>query len=279
MASRGIARPSTLIEPDGVGGPVVSADRPRTTAPEDVTDPVLSGDRPRTTAAEWVAGARRWPIWVWPPARRLVVIAPHPDDECLGVGGLIADRLLAGWPVLVVAVTDGEAAFGRHESCARLAEARRAEQRLGLHRLARPAGRAIALTRLVMADGEVAASEERLAAALAPLLAPGDACLAPFEHDGHPDHEACGRAARRSCALAGAGHAQYPVWAWHWSTPSQLERWAPRRVPMSAAARRAKQAARRAHRSQIGPSPGGGPPIVPSSLCRLLSRPLEVLLS
>src|SRR5438132_8706173 len=38
---------------------------------------------------------------------RLLVLAPHPDDEVIGCGGLIARHLLAGRRVRVVVVTDG----------------------------------------------------------------------------------------------------------------------------------------------------------------------------
>ena len=43
------------------------------------------------------------------PAQRLVVVAPHPDDEVLACGALIAMHARQGGEVLVVAVTDGEA--------------------------------------------------------------------------------------------------------------------------------------------------------------------------
>jgi len=43
-----------------------------------------------------------------PPATA-VVIAPHPDDEVLGVGGLLTLLARTGTAVHIVAVTDGEA--------------------------------------------------------------------------------------------------------------------------------------------------------------------------
>jgi LmbE family N-acetylglucosaminyl deacetylase len=40
-------------------------------------------------------------------AKRVVVFAPHPDDETLGCGGTIASRLNEGYDVSVVFLTDG----------------------------------------------------------------------------------------------------------------------------------------------------------------------------
>lgn len=42
------------------------------------------------------------------PGARLLVLAPHPDDESLAAGGLIQRALAYGVPVCVVFVTDGE---------------------------------------------------------------------------------------------------------------------------------------------------------------------------
>lgn len=44
-----------------------------------------------------------------PPGRRVAVVAPHPDDELVGVGGTLAKHRAAGHQVLVVMVTSGEA--------------------------------------------------------------------------------------------------------------------------------------------------------------------------
>src|SRR5580704_16937481 len=40
-------------------------------------------------------------------AQPLLVLAPHPDDESLGCGGLIADCQARGQPVYVLILTDG----------------------------------------------------------------------------------------------------------------------------------------------------------------------------
>ena len=50
--------------------------------------------------------AQRWE----PPRKLTVVVAPHTEDETLLSGGLIAHQARAGVPVIVLAVTDGEAA-------------------------------------------------------------------------------------------------------------------------------------------------------------------------
>ncbi|MHB1855487.1 MAG: PIG-L deacetylase family protein [Acidimicrobiales bacterium] len=44
-----------------------------------------------------------------PPGRRVAVLAPHPDDELVGVGGTIAKHVAAGHEVRIVMATSGEA--------------------------------------------------------------------------------------------------------------------------------------------------------------------------
>nr|MDT0666678.1 PIG-L family deacetylase [Micromonospora sp. DSM 115978] len=79
-------------------------------------------------------------------------MAPHPDDETLGVGGLMVLLRRAGVPVTVVAVTDGDASHPhsptlRPADLVRLRDAERkaAFAELGLadvpvHRLGLPDG-------------------------------------------------------------------------------------------------------------------------------------------
>jgi len=79
-------------------------------------------------------------------AGRLVVVAPHPDDETLGVGGCMAAFAAAGGDVLVVSVTDGEAA---PVSCTDLPAVRRRELSMAVDCLA-PSAR---IERLGLPDG------------------------------------------------------------------------------------------------------------------------------
>ena len=68
-------------------------------------DPADSG----TPEEEWrqlLQGAQEWA----PSQGPLIVVAPHPDDEVFGPGGLIRCWAAAGQSVTVVSVTDGEAA-------------------------------------------------------------------------------------------------------------------------------------------------------------------------
>lgn len=43
--------------------------------------------------------------------KRIIVFAPHPDDETLGCGGTIARRINEGYEVIVVVITDGRYSF------------------------------------------------------------------------------------------------------------------------------------------------------------------------
>lgn len=168
----------------------------------------------------WFAGREPDPLLEVPGGcRRLVVVAPHPDDEVLGVGALAARAARAGVAVQVIAVTDGDASHPdspthstQRLTARRVAESRRACAVLGLPEP----------VRLGMPDGRVADDEVPLAFALTEMLGAADPdtwVVATWRGDGHPDHEACGRAAATACAASGARLIEYPVWAWHWATP------------------------------------------------------------
>src|SRR5262245_28993582 len=43
-----------------------------------------------------------------PPDARVMVVAPHPDDETIAVGGLLARLSRAGVPLRVIFVTNGD---------------------------------------------------------------------------------------------------------------------------------------------------------------------------
>ncbi len=226
----------------------------------------------------WLA-TRAWPSWRSTGCRpRAVVVAPHPDDEVLGAGGLMALLAAAGTAVEVVAVTDGEASNpGGSVPPAALAALRVAETEAALAAL----GVVARVTRLGLPDGGAAALEDPVRDAL--HLAPGDWLLGTWSGDGHPDHEAVGRACAAAAARDGARLLAYPVWTWHWATPDDPRvPWGrARRVPLPAAVQQAKARAVQAFRTQVaplGPRPEDAPVLPPHVLARF-ARTEEVVLA
>ncbi len=130
-----------------------------------------------------------------PSTSRLVVVAPHPDDEVLACGGLLSMHAESGGAVLLVAVTDGEASHRGSTVWTRteLARQRCSERLQGLERLGLPAPE---IARLALPDGHLAEHMAPLRSGLLALLQADDVLVSTWPHDGHPDHEATGRAAR-----------------------------------------------------------------------------------
>ena len=67
--------------------------------------------------------------------------------------------------------------------------------------------------RLGFADAAVAAHEAMLADRLATFCDATTTIVVPWSADGHPDHEAVGRAGRVAAARAGAGMWETAIWA------------------------------------------------------------------
>jgi LmbE family N-acetylglucosaminyl deacetylase len=171
-----------------------------------------------TPVAEWARWQRRFPALDIDECLAMVLVAAHPDDETLGLGATAAMLARRGVTVQIVAVTDGEAAYSDdRDGRERLSKVRRDELRAAAERLGLP--KPILLR---MPDGEVATHERRLTLGLEALMAgfdPGTWCATTWRGDGHPDHEATGRAAAAAAQSAGALLIEYPIWMWHWATP------------------------------------------------------------
>jgi len=151
-------------------------------------------------------------------ATRVVIVAPHPDDEVLACGGLLQQLGVMHMPVLIVAVTDGEASHPGSDTWTRtrLQAVRPDETTAALAVLGLDE---VPVTRLALPDGGVAPREPDLARALATLIGPGDLLLTTWRHDGHPDHEATARACATAAGGCGAAVVEAPIWGWHWSGP------------------------------------------------------------
>ena len=164
--------------------------------------------------AEWrraTASARRWQL----PARPTVVVVPHPDDESLSAGGLIAIQRRRGLPVTIVAVTDGEAAYP-DMLASELADRRRGEQAAALARL----GGATREVRCSLPDGRVEDHLAELEGLLGSVLEAGDLLVAPWTEDHHCDHIACARAAVLAATAIDVVLVGSLFWAYHHTPPS-----------------------------------------------------------
>ena len=232
-------------------------------------------DQAGTDEAEWQAwaGLGQLPEADLSRWARVLVVAAHPDDEVLGVGGTMARLAAAGARLRLVSVTDGEASHPGHPNRSALAARRAAETAGALRALGAQATEVI---RLGFPDTRVAAREDALAARLRDLAADCDAVLAPWDQDLHADHEAVGRAARRASPLT----YWYPVWTWHWARPGDS------RVPWHRAVRVSlrpsiaarKRAAIRCFTSQLEPRDSGTGPVLTPATVAHFTRDHEVLL-
>lgn len=206
---------------------------------------------------------------------RVVVVAAHPDDETLAVGGLMRAVHESGARLELVVATDGEAAFEDLDAAGRaeLARVRRHEldDALAAHGLAD-----IPVHRLGLPDS--ALDVDTLTEALVPLLRDADAYLAPWTGDPHPDHAAAGRAAAAAAPVTAHGWG-YPIWMWVRCTPDDpMIPWRHAYVhELDADARATKRSAVGCFASQLGPGPGGEPPIVPPEVLVHFDTDAEVV--
>ncbi|AQA01930.1 LmbE family protein [Mycobacterium sp. MS1601] len=229
-----------------------------------------------TSVRDWLS-VDRAPLMDLSECPALVVVAPHPDDETLGLGGTLAQLAAGGTEVSVVSVSDGGAAYpgiSKFDQL-RLEQTRRAE----LDRAAAALG-VKSLTRLGLPDGAVADHEDRLADLLTEQLSGSGAwCAATWRGDGHPDHEAVGRAAAVASERAGVTFVEYPVWMWHWAQPADPDVPWQRAVsvPLDRQALGRKQRAAQCFRSQFEPPEPGLDPVLPPIVLRRLLAVGEVL--
>lgn len=213
-------------------------------------------DAPAASRDAWAADAR----WADLPALalptgRTVVVAAHPDDESLAVGGLVAELAARGNPPEVVVLTDGAASHPGSPtlSPADLAVRRADEVRTAVAVLS-PAS---PVTSLGHPDGGLrearAAVEDDLRRVLG--TGPVDTLVVPWRGDGHRDHRVAGEIGAALADETGARLVEYPLWMWQWATPHDPRvPWDLMRVVDLADAsvvRRHRAVA--AHRSQVHP--------------------------
>ncbi|MFO1027996.1 MAG: PIG-L deacetylase family protein [Acetobacteraceae bacterium] len=216
-----------------------------------------------------------------------VVLAPHPDDESLGCGGLIATCCAAGRPPQVAILTDGSGSHPNSLTCPpeRMRLIRQREAHIAATLLGLPAERLLFCN---FPDTKAPRTGPGFAAAVRTLRSlcerePGcTAILAPWRHDPHGDHEAASLIAAAVAAECGIRHIAYPVWGWMLPPDRAVPDPAPSGwrldiTPVLPAKRRAIEA----HKSQFGevvtddPSAFHLPPALVAALC----TPFETFLT
>ncbi|KPB71556.1 PIG-L deacetylase family protein [Pseudomonas cannabina] len=216
-----------------------------------------------------------------PPNCRAVIIAPHPDDEVLGCGGLMSQLAQLERHLLLISITDGTSSHPGSAlwSVERLSAIRPQESAEALQRLDIPLER-LEWVRGGFQDGEVAVEEERLVEFLEQHLGPTDVVFATWSGDGHGDHEAVGRASARACATTGAQLHEMPIWAWHWADPEdpRLPWERARKLLLDPMTLARKRHAAQAFTSQLQGDPAVGlSPVLPASVLERLMQPFEVV--
>jgi LmbE family N-acetylglucosaminyl deacetylase len=192
---------------------------------------------------------------------RTVIVIPHPDDEALGCGGLLALLRQAGQAVAAVLVSDGTMSHPHSQDFSAIArrELRYAELRHALAVLGVDENQVLYLG---LPDSQVPSAGPAFEAAATQLASfiteqQADTVLTPWRRDPHPDH-------RASSQLTAAALAQLPqpprrleyvVWAWERAAPADLPQPGEGtgfRLDIGAVLPQ-KQRAIAAHRSQLAP--------------------------
>lgn len=196
----------------------------------------------------------------WARARWLV-LAPHADDETLGVGGLIAQVARTHRLGAVVYLTDGAGSHPHEDERSRrtLTAMRRQEAALSVRRLTGAKNPNPLFLDWPDANPHVSGShafdESRRKLAGLCRRQRIDAIAVTASHEPHCDHIAAFELAAAVLGSAGLGHMalfEYVVWA---PKPPREHRRAVQTNPMP---RGLRTYALNAHRSQIGPAFGAG---------------------
>ena len=145
-------------------------------------------------------------------AGRLLVLAPHPDDETLGCGATVAQTLRQTGNVLVLVATDGR--LGRSDFDP---DAMAATRRLELAAATKALGLIPEQVRsLGFPDGQLNSYQDDLTASLVALMRSWEptTVLVTAMCDRNSDHAALGQAARQAMEGRTGALFEYIVWGW-----------------------------------------------------------------
>lgn len=177
--------------------------------------------RPMVKAGDAVASWRKLPMLDAPAllgVQPVLILSPHPDDESLGCGGLIADCQSRAQPVYVVVLTDGSGShpLSREYPAARLAALRALETQAAMAALGLQKDH---VGFIGLPDGRAPSRGRRFRASVNSLVSYararniGTVCTT-WRGDPHHDHRAAYRFGAAVARALGATLLSYPVWGW-----------------------------------------------------------------
>ncbi len=243
---------------------------------------MLNTEEFETNRDLWFTHSEEWPLLPCPVMRRkLVVLVPHPDDEIFGCAGLLQNWAPYATETVLIYVTAGEASHGYQsaDDRAELARLRRIESQRALAALDLADSLSLRIRELFLPDAHVKSFRTELESKLREEIDSQCVVIAPYDQDGHTDHDEVGACARKLAAEVGCELYFFPVWMWFWRKPEESVRQeAFMKLFMSTDELSRKNMAMRCFESQILPTSEGVSVIPREFLDHYSTRPYEVLM-
>ncbi len=171
----------------------------------------------------------------------------------------------------VLAVSDGEAAYATPG----LRGVRRRELRRSLAQAPRTS-----VMFLRLPDGAIGKHQRHLQRALQSASANVGVIVAPYESDGHPDHDSVGAVCRQVARRNEIPLLRYFIWRWHLGNAEDFDPSQFVRLPLNARERQTKQRMMASFPSQLLGEAGSraGHAVVPPHVLQYFARPYEAFL-
>jgi len=213
--------------------------------------------------------------------QRICIIAPHPDDEILGCGGLLQQLADNGNAIVLIYVTNGSQSHPHSKIYApEQLNTLRPKESLDALKVLKIEDQ-VDTVFLHLTDGSVFSQQTLFYQKLASILLPDDVLVTTFARDGHPDHEATGQVVTAYAKQQHLMCYQVLIWAWHWAEPddSRIPWQYALRVDLTTEQLHNKIQAIHCFKSQITKDEStGNAPILSAQTIHRMSQPWEVYL-
>lgn len=214
----------------------------------------------------WQSSLKSTPLKLNP--EKTIFLSPHPDDETLGCGGLIADLAKLHWDLKIISITNGEAAYPNISDLAkiRIVELKKSIKILGLSEKN--------LIGLNLKDGKICEDSACLETSLIQYLSPNCNLFAPWRKDYHPDHEIVGKIATKLANQLNIKLFYYFIWSWHFLEKAKISNLKMKKYFLHQNTFKIKMRAITCYQSQLQRSNGN--PILTDSILKPFKRNFEV---